>query len=82
MVDEYSNNPMDESKEIFLNLNEQVTNISNNKMILMEYLKINFERFMKFGSANMEASSNGEYRDKKDPKQNQKGVLKKRYHFP
>jgi hypothetical protein len=54
MVDEYSNNPWDESKEIFSNLEGQVTNISCNMDILMVDLENKFGPFREFGGSNLE----------------------------
>jgi hypothetical protein len=77
MVDEYCNNPRDDSKKTFSKLKAHVIDISRNMKILMETLERNFGPFKEFGSSNSKHGSDEKYGDNKDPKKESKKESKK-----
>jgi hypothetical protein len=79
MMDEYSKNPRDESKEIFSKMEAKVTNISHNMSILMLALKNKFGPFREFGISNLRGILDEKSRDKEDrEKESKNEPLKER----
>jgi hypothetical protein len=66
MVDEYSNNPRDDSKERFSKLEAQVFDISHNMEILMVSLESKFKPLNEFHSSNLYVGFERKFGDKEE----------------
>jgi hypothetical protein len=78
MVDEFvHNNPQDLVEEIFVRLEEKVTDISHNMSLLMVALASNLRPFREVGGSNSEIISEGKLRDNEDPEKESRKEPKK-----
>jgi hypothetical protein len=67
MENMYASNPRDESKDRFVNMEAQISNIACNMVILIATLERNFRPFKEFGSSKSDTSSKKKYKDKEEP---------------